>query len=256
MPSNQPELSYAPPVPWYQQRVWQRRLLVLVVIGAVVVPLCMVWHRAWTIIYYHECRWFAVPEGTPAFECDPKRVPALLATGRYRCEIDGDRTPGWQMASLVAGPWDRFATMCRPNWRGWGPRVNPPILFLGEMRTDRGNRRLVAVSFEGWVDTGSLFGLQLDCLSVLPAGAFSPVDIGGAQQVFASEADRTRLARSNMRRILFGRVDPADPSHLIIDVQTMTQTIQLHGHLREKGRWRENVLEFDGASDTSFDQPK
>lgn len=128
---------------------------------------------------------------------------------------------------------------CATPWREFYDRFSPPgrkplsTVFLHELRTPSGARRLVAVEAETFTSSGSIpdAEVSLDYHVIAPGALWRRpklVTSAPARPTFYYEG-----GEGNHFDVHPGRPDPADPTHFTFDVRWRERTVTLDGWLRD-----------------------
>lgn len=222
---DRPQIDYAPgPSNRKLRRV--RFLVYALLISAIVLPVG--WKcgpRAWQhvqILYWQaKAMRYTAPPDLVVYDGAPPSDPMAMWDRGYHTRGIG----GADDAYLFARPWQAFYALCSPPGRN-----SAPTLFLHELRSPVGNRRLVAI--EGWYE-GSISGgwwedeIALSATVFRPGSLFSqPTEVGCARKVLKiTSADVSELIAKGEslggRRwgwpfIFAGQLDLSDPSHFTI----------------------------------------
>jgi hypothetical protein len=176
------------------------------------------------------------------YDDDPKAAAKLLQSrADYLSLTTGQHTPGSSVALRHPVCWDRYIMM------SYFSALPPtPVLFLHERSTKRGTRRLVCVTFEGWVGGD---------LPFLGERSFEPVSLLGGHRsglgVFpwfiGDAAELSGLAKAGgavtVQKIRFyaGQFDPSDQSHFTVEFENDGKKGIIDGWLLDDPSAKEGV---------------
>jgi hypothetical protein len=217
-------LPYAKPKPWYRRRGFRWALLVLLI--AVVSPLIVQFARfganRWRVHrLYQACAAHAAAADTPVYDEDPADYTKLSRLPQYST-VGSLNAPA---AYLVLPRWKEF---CAAS--GAGQIQSYGTLFLGELRTPAGKRRLVGVDITGWFRGGKspILSTHVRIFEPTPAVQLPP-------QTGQATFNLALGDREGALRLFAGQRDPKDPSHFTIAYTIAGQPGLVDGWLKEDG---------------------
>jgi hypothetical protein len=237
---DRPQIDYAPKPSGRRSRRIRFLLYALLVI-AIVVPVGLkcgprAWQRVQLLYWQRRAMRYTAPPDLVVYDGTPPSDPMAMWERGYHTRNIG----GANDAYIFARPWQEFYALCsRPG------RNSAPTLFLHEVRSPMGNRRLVAI--EGWCE-GSLNGgwledhIDLSAIVFRPGSLFSqPTELGSSKNVFelssVDVSDRIAKRQRIGGRVwgypfLFaGQLDPSDPAHFTIGYKVHGKPGKIDGWL-------------------------
>ena len=164
----------------------------------------------------HRCLTLEPPEGTVVYEEDPARARQLLQSADYRPATTPD---GKAVAALR---WPKEAR----EWPGMAKHLwltpPPAVLFMHEVRSPRGERVLLVATanYEQGMPDG--VGFRVEAITPATWHQASQGAAGLATIMVKPPRDRdSRAARESVGpvRIFAGRIDPKDPSRVLIEYE-------------------------------------
>jgi hypothetical protein len=263
-------LTYAPPDLRRRRRL--RRLVVLV---SVLLPLSVVGWRWGPTTYRHaghlywqrRCMEFVMPSGAVAYEEDPQRAAALLASP------EGTHRP--MRAGVIPEP-HRYppppvAIRSRPASLDRllpGHDHRDGLAFMHRRRSPGGNERLVfvPVGLGGSYPEG--FRVYVGCPRVVvPASwrSFAPAAVVPLpadpwpefgvepQWGFSEDIDVDTRVFVPTFRLLAGQPDPVDLSHFTIEYETRCTHWEGPTVIRKTGEWERGALHYWLRDDDTFE---
>lgn len=207
MPDDSPILiQYAPPASPVRRAAkrWALPVVLLLVAASAYgwgPPLA---RRVQLAYWQYRCARHTFPTGQVVLEGDPDRAKALIASGY---QSTGGSEP---FAYTVPPEWEKFYTLLSPpGFRSQG------TAFVHKMRTPGGRDRLVAVNLHLNL---SLIGWE--------ARVFEPGTVLTLPRELRTSKDGTLLSDGSRGRsfrddrVFAGKLDPANPSHFTIELET------------------------------------
>jgi hypothetical protein len=217
MPDSNAQLDYAPAPPVLRRR-WVRRLILgmvlLSALGAAVQWGPGAYRQASVLYWQRQCMRYTAPGEMVVYESDPNAGAVLQSADRH-----------YQLAA--AGSWGRSATRTATGYlpECWNrfSRVAPgflpptaPVVFLHELRTPSGQRRLVSVvaTFEPSELPLFISGYDVSATVIAPATwRMLPRNRTGGVALSVLSGPQPKPPHV---RVYAGQPDPADPSHFTI----------------------------------------
>jgi hypothetical protein len=196
-------LHYAPPPPLRRRRGIRRvalLLALLIAVGAGVYWFPLLREHVVLQVLQRRCMNYTPPADEVVFEKDAERAAQLLSDPRY--QSTGSAPPA---TYLVPKDWaDLYATLSPPGLKSWG------TVFLGEMKTREGDRRLVAIDMTVEnTSSRAIDGFLLTARVIEPA---SPL----RRPTLVSTMSYRYVLSVKHYPVKPARRDPADPSHLLL----------------------------------------
>jgi hypothetical protein len=222
MTVNTPQLEYAAAPS--KKRRWTRRI-VLILLVIVATPLLIYWGRSAIAVLHarrllHACGQYS-PPAMPVYTEDPAEQAQFKNT--YTALFNRVR-----YAYYTPQEWKDFnAATGGTQINGWG------TLFLHELRTPSGTRRLVGVDFTG-SSRGWIAGQPLPIHIVLAARVYDwpwAMAMPKVRTVWSGGMELPH--REGVLRVLPGQIDPADPSHFTIPYTVDGQAGTIDGWLKD-----------------------
>ena len=220
------KVEYAKPLPWYHRRAVRSVMLVLVVLGLspLVVRLAQFGEARLQVhrLYAACANLMASPASpVPVYDEDPTTYVALA------------KRPEYSTVGSLNGP---AAFLVQPKWKefcaaaGAGQIQSYGTLFVGELRTPGGTRRLVGVDVTGWFRGGPspVLSTHVRTFEPTPAMQLPPQRSGNTINVALGKSE-------GILRVFAGRRDPSDASHFTIDFTVGGRAGTVDGWLKEDG---------------------
>lgn len=134
-------------------------------------------------------------------------------------------------AYVCAGPWAHFYELCSSTGR-----QNEPTLFLHELTSPGGNRRLVAVEGSASSPPDSQpreCDIELRAVVFRPGSFYSPAtELASSTRKVAIASDEPSRASGSLQvRVFAGQPDPSDPSHFTVRFEANDKRGTLDGWL-------------------------
>jgi hypothetical protein len=216
MPEANAQLDYAPAPPVLRQRRVRRAVLGVILLGAVVAGWRWgpgVYQRGSLLYWQRQCLRYAAPAERVVYETDPAAGAALRSADRHYMLLK----PRWGPmpaplpTGLVPDCWTRFGN-ASPGF----PTATGPVLFLHELRTPTGQRRLVAITgaFQPSELPQFISGYDAEAQMIEP-GTWKVLPRNRTGGVAISVLSGPQPKPPHVR-IFAGQSDPADPSHFTI----------------------------------------
>jgi hypothetical protein len=244
MPEANAQLDYAPAPPVLRRRRVRRVILGIVLLGAVVAGWRWgpgAYRRASLLYWQRQCLRYAAPGERVIYESDPGAGAALRAADRHYQLV----TPRW-VSKLVTSATGHVPD-CWTRFGGAGPgfpTATGPVLFLHELRTPSGQRRLVAITaaFPPNELPKFISGYDVEAQIIEPGTwKLAPQNqTGGIPLSVLSGIPPT----PPHVRVLAGQPDPADPSHFTVRFEVDGVAHVADGWLRDGSPAGFNLVEF------------
>ena len=167
---------------------------------------------------------YTMPAGSPVWEDDPVKAAALVKQNQ-----DYALSAGWGGAVFHPRCLREYETRVSPQipWPFY-----PPVLLLHELRSPRGNRRLVVIWKDQFPGHNAL-GDRLWFALYVPSGLWSAprkIRAGGPGDVIWLPEPYRHLGEADCD---IGQADPADPSHFTIPFQIRGKSGIFDGRLTD-----------------------
>lgn len=178
----------------------------------------------------HQCLTYEAPADQVVFDSNLERAKGLLTDPNYRSD-DGKAIRRWPTAFTrlpVNGKWDR------PQYS----REGSALLFLHELRTPRGTRRLIGLSSNGGYSDGTpQFSFQGFEWTVATLGDWSrPLkDTATHMWLCGVGSEGPREKPKTDLRIYAGQVDPNNPAKFTVRYVHLGKTYFMDWELNDRG---------------------
>jgi len=227
-PTRYVKVDYAKPPPWYRRRAvrWVALLAVILLVSPLAVRLTQFAQGRWQVhqLYAACASLAAAPAAAPptvVYDEDPAGYAALA------------KLPQYSMVGSLNGP---AAFFVQPTWKafcaaaGAGQIQSYGTLFVGELRTPGGTRRLVGVDITGWFRGGPspILSTHVRTFEPTPPMQLPPQRAGTTTNVSLGKGE-------GVLRVFAGRRDPSDASHFTIEFSVSGRAGVIDGWLKEDG---------------------
>jgi hypothetical protein len=226
-------VPYAPPPPVWQRRSAQVRIALLSTVTLLALGGWLwgpdLWSGITLLSAQRRCLNASAPADRVVFDDEPKRSAALLSLpassdGKY-ISLGNGRPVAW-----VSQDFDRFYAVVNPTGR-----QPSPTLFLGELQTSAGIRRLVYIDASC---TDNLHDPLRPCMVYLNTVVIVPGTFGSApRERFPSSHGTAALPieidATYPFRFFAGQVDPQNPSRFMIPFERDGRRAMVEGRLRD-----------------------
>ena len=152
------------------------------------------------------------------YDEDPVSQKALLGGAKYQ-QVGGHHGP---IAFRTVPQWEQFVAANRGRISSHG------TLFLGELATPSGRKRLVGVDITGWSRGGPVILFTY-------ARTFTPVTLAKLPAMTASSPSLNLARGEGILRLFAGQADPSDPAHFTIRYTFDDQPGVIDGWLKDDG---------------------
>ena len=218
---------YQPPQLDYAKRPPRARRIALLIFALLVltalVPLTIKYARATAERFelrrlYARCAALAASPDTLIYDEDPIEYKKLLRQPDY-LEVGGHHGP---LAFRTLGPWEQFieANHGRISTNG--------TLFVGELTTPSGQKRLVGVDITGWSRGGPVILFTY-------ARTFTPVTLTRLPTLTTSTPSLNLGRTEGILRLLAGQADASDASHFTVRYTLDGREGVIDGWLKDDG---------------------
>jgi hypothetical protein len=232
-------LTYGPRPRWHRRWPWFRSIFSVLITSASLI--FMIWGRQITrksaLLYHqHQCLTYIAPENQVVFDEDPQAAADLLArSAEYESFVP---VHPFSRAAVTHTPrcWTSFEKLA---WGAAAPQ-HKHVLFLHELRTSNGMRRLVCVilNCEGRFKLESIVINPAD-LTNAPSNARTPIT------VIIGRGSRPHVVmepREKHIRFYAGQIQRDDPSKFYIRYELDLQEHYICGRLNHDGT--DVILDF------------
>lgn len=221
---------------------WRRRVIRAGIVVSLALLFAVVRHywapislRASQIYWARQCARFTAPADLPLVVSDLRKIAERTSDANYVSDRGRSRSP------LVFQPycWGRFRQSAGIPQSFFGS-VDETV-FLGELRTPAGKRRIVHVL--SWYNNARKLPSGLESTVVEPPTLTSP-----ARMLCKPPGGRAAAGFFTLAVLSFGQIDPADPSHFTIAWRTADEQFGvrirdqrrgvIHGYLLDNDRIR------------------
>jgi hypothetical protein len=218
------KIDYAKPPPWHR-RLWVRWVLLLIAI-VLISPVALRLGRfsvaRWQVHrLYAQCAGYVAPAEMVIYDEDPAGYARLSKLPQYSTVGSLDSPAAY----FVLPEWRRFCAGA-----GAGQIQSYGTLFVGELRTPTGKRRLVGADITGWFRGGisPVLSIHARAFESRPAMLLPPQT--------DSKTFNLALGHSEgVLRISAGQRDPKDASHFTITYTVAGSEGIIDGWLKDDG---------------------
>ena len=217
------KVEYAKPPPWYRRRAvrWIALLGVLFLVSPLVVRLGQFAQNRWHVHQLYAANAAAPPADAPVYDEDPASYARL------------SKLPQYSTVGSLNGP---AAFLVQPRWKkfcaaaGAGQIQSYGTLFVGELHTPAGLRRLVGVDITGWFRGGPspILSTHVRTFEPTPPMQLPPQRSGTTINVALGKGE-------GILRVFAGRRDPSDASHFTIEYIVGGRAGMIDGGLKDDG---------------------
>ena len=231
-------LEYSPRPAWHKRGQLRRITLLCIIIG--IGGAAWLWGRKaidrTSMLYWqHRCLTYSAPPDQIVYEQNPRKAAALLKDANYVGINDG-RPGSPTFAGRKAAPLEKLMPFLpRPAPILPPAATGSALLFMHELRTAAGERRLVVLESAFSKDAPPLFIVGYD----VNAGCYDPgtwkMPIVDRTSGYIIDVLNQQLTKPADFRVFAGQPDPADSSHFTMTFELNAKRGIVDAYLKDGG---------------------
>ena len=211
-------LEYSPRPPAIWRRRWARRAIVvvlLVVLGVIASRhRAAIKSRARQLYWARQCSRFTAAPDTPRVAVDASQLASLPNKQDYFLEIRGSRGASTQpVYRFLPNCWVQFALLARARPYHF---FEPQTVFLHELRTPSGKRRIVHVESVGE-------NMYRPAAHLVPTIIEPPTLLSPPRIIWETSGAYAISEAFEPARLRIGQPDPNDQAHFTIEFESVEQ---------------------------------